>query len=240
MLTHCITSMIKCDEILTMKHADWSKKGCSSRRLCLDYSSPKDYEAENLKLNDVDIRALWGSGHMKARARALETGLVKSIDSLVLLGYTLRKPFGKMIGVTEVEVDVSMDENVNSNVPDVTEEEESVLLTDMIQNEKCTTIEVDGKNIYKATVVNQLFSRNKLSKDRLRRVQGLSAGAPGESTQKIDDNNLIFIGDPLVVYSEERSVIANIQKILGNQNKKYINIDDLESKNYFTRYSHLT
>ena len=144
MLTHCITSMIKCNDILTMKHADWSKKGCSSRGLCLDYLSPKDWEAENLKLNDVDIRALWESGHMKARARALETGLVKSnesIDSLVLLGYTLRKPFGKMIGVTEVEVDVSMDENVNSNVPDVTEEEESVPLTDMIQNEKCPTIE---------------------------------------------------------------------------------------------------
>ena len=42
MMTHCISSMTKCDELLTMAHPDWSKRLRLSGRLCLDYSSPKD------------------------------------------------------------------------------------------------------------------------------------------------------------------------------------------------------
>ena len=87
--------MLRCDEILTMKHPEWSTKSRTSRRLCLDYSNPKMWDAEKLKLGDADIRSLWESGHMKARSDALEYGLVKSsetVQSLSLLGSTLKRP----------------------------------------------------------------------------------------------------------------------------------------------------
>ena len=237
MLLHCINSMVKCDEILTMSHPDWSKKGRSSRRLCLDYSSPRDWDEEQLKLCDVDIRALWECGHMKARAKALEIGLIssnESIDTLVLLGRTLKKPLGKLIGVTEVEPDTSVE--VEKEVESVDEEDsadsENLPFADLIGGDKCPTIDVDGKNIYKATVVNQLFSKHKLSKDRLRRVQGLTSGTPGDAKQ-VDENNLIFIGDPLVIY-EQHPTIANITNIkLAKQTKKFVTVDELESKNLF-------
>ena len=235
MLLHCINSMVKCDEILTMSHPEWSKKGRSSRRLCLDYSSPRDWDEDQLKLCEVDIKALWECGHMKARAKALEIGIIssnESIDTLVLLGRTLKKPLGKLIGVTDVEIDISVEEEVDS----VDEEESAVSenlvpFADLIGGDKCPTIDVDGKNIYKATVVNQLFSRHKLSKDRLRRVQGLTSGTPGDAKQ-VDDNNLIFIGDPLVIYAEQHPTIANIINIkLAKQNKKFVTVDELQLKN---------
>ena len=38
-LIQCLGSMIKSDDILTMKHPEWSRKVRASRRLCLDYSN---------------------------------------------------------------------------------------------------------------------------------------------------------------------------------------------------------
>ena len=237
-LVQCLGSMIKCDEILTMKHPEWSRKVRSSRRLCLDYSNPKSWYEDKLKLRDINIRALWESGHMKARADALEYGIVKSddtIEALMLLGYTLKKPKGKLIGVTEPVADVSLEvdeEYHDDNEQDIPDEDsgvESIPLSDLL--EKNATIEVDGKNIYKASVVNSLFSSNALSKDRLKRVQGLTTGTPGQTTRKSDDD-MIFIGDPLVVYFDDKTAVANIHKIsLGNQNKKCLDVYDLEAKN---------
>ena len=158
MMTHGIAAMNKCDKMLTMTHSDWSKKLRLSRRLCLDYSSPKDWNEEHLRLNNVDIKALWKSGHMKAFAKALESGLIDSsdsVDSLVLLGCTLKKPCGKLIGVKETHEDASTIREsavIQPTLDDEDEAEPVIPLTDLIN---CPTIEVDGKNIYKATVINQ-------------------------------------------------------------------------------------
>ena len=46
---------------------------------------------------------------------------------------------------------------------DIDDAVEQVPLADLL--EKSSTIEVDGKNIYKASVINSLFSSTKLSKD---------------------------------------------------------------------------
>ena len=50
----------------------------------------------------------------------------------------------------------------------------------VVMLEKSATIEVDGKNIYKASVINSLFTSTVLSKDHLKRVQGLTAGEAGQ------------------------------------------------------------
>ena len=127
----------------------------------------------------------------------LQSTFIDALFCCVKLSRTLKKPLGKLIGVTEVEVDISIAEDEGcdvSNVEESADSESVVPFADLIGGEKCPTIDVDGKNIYKATVVNQFFSRNKLSKDRLRRVQGLTSGTPGECNNANDDNH-IFIGD---------------------------------------------
>ena len=162
MLLHCINSMVRCDELLTMKQTDWSKKGRSSQRLCLDYLSPKDWDADKLKLRGVDIKAWWQAGHMGARAKVVEIGAAKSdqsIDSLSLLGYTLKRPFGKLIGVTEVHADVSVTDENEVDIVDG-EEDESVPFADLITNEKkCQTMRLMGKIFTKPLLLNKFFPR---------------------------------------------------------------------------------
>ena len=117
--------------------------------------------------------------------------LVKSddtIESLGLHGYTLKKPKGKLIGVNEPEPDDSLEfeeESIADNNQDVSDEDDVELVPFSDLLEESATIEVDGKSIYKATVVNSLFSSNVLSKDRLKRVQGLTAGTPGLPTKNL-------------------------------------------------------
>ena len=234
-LVHCIGSMLRCDEILIMKHPDWSTKSRTSRRLCLDYSNPRMWDAEKLKLADADISSLWESGHMKARSDALEYGLVKSsetVQSLSMLGSTLKKPRGKLIGVHEVDPDESLLDSSPSTDEDSVEPEESIPLSDLM--EKSATIEIDGKNIYKASVINSMFSSNGLSKDRLKRVQGLTSGSPGQSIGLSDEQSqqTIFIGDPLLVHFDNKPNVANIHKIsLGNQPKKFLKIEEMKKPN---------
>ena len=247
MLLHCISSLLRCDEILSTKHPEWSRKSRVSRRLCLDYSNAAVWKGETLKLENVDVVSLWESGHLRARSDALEKGILKSdtsTDAIVLLGHTLKKPKGKLLGVTETEPDesqgeiveeqldeqVDADENVNSK----TDDELNVPLADLIDNDNGlkSVIQVDGKNIYKASVVKMLFSGAKLSKDRLKRVQGLTAGTPGANNLNEDDMNVVLIGDPLLVFHSKETKVANIIKIkLGNVQKKSITIDDMEKPN---------
>ena len=56
-----------------------------------------------------------------------------------------------------------------------------------------------GKTVYKSTCLKTISSNKNLSKDRLRRVQGMTY-YPGESTvTSSHDDSLLFIGDPLLV-----------------------------------------
>ena len=210
------------------------QKTRSSHHLCLDYSNPKQWDENSLKLKDIDIRALWESGHLKVRAQALGSGLLKSgesIDSLELLGYTLKKPNGMLIGVSETGNDPTMEFEVENLTNTGDSDDDSIPFSDLL--EKSSTIVVDDKNIYKASVINSLFFTNTLSKDRLKRVQRLTAEAPGQIKKKTDEN-MIFIGDPLVVHIDKKTCVGNIHTIsLGSQNKKCLDIYDFASKNVF-------
>ena len=45
---------------------------------------------------------------------------------------------------------------------------------------------------------------------------------------------MIFMGDPLVVHIDKKTGVGDLHTIsLGNQNKKYLDIDDFASKNLF-------
>ena len=252
-LLHCISSLLRCDHILNVKHPDWSRKSRLAKRLCLDYSNPRVWKSEGLKLGSVDVKALWESGHLKARSDALQKGVLNSSDSstesLALLGHTLKKPKGKLIGVTEVEADESLVTETEHIQPQLetqsidhnetegqdssdAEAEEPIPLADLVHDGPRSVIQVDGKNIYKASVVKMLFSEAKLSKDRLKRVQGLTAGSPGANRDVGEDLNVVLVGDPLLVFHNNDTRVANVLRMkLGNIQKKSLTVEDMEKPN---------
>ena len=97
--------------------------------------------------------------------------------------------------------------------------------------EKSDTIEIDGKNIHEASFIDLMFSSNGLSKDRLKCVQGLTSGSPGQSIGLSDEQSqqTIFIGDLLLVHFDNKPNVANIHKIsLGNQPKKFLKTEEMK------------
>ena len=248
-LLHCIGSLLRCDHILNEKHPDWSRKSRLARRLCLDYSNPRAWNSEGLKLASVDVKALWESGHLKARSLALEKGALDSnspsVETVVLLGHTLKKPKGKLIGVSEIEVDESeVATDVRQPVEEETQQlEESshgiddddiqVPLADLIDEGPCSYIQVNGKNIFKASVIKLFFADGKLSKERLQRVQGLNLGSVcPQLDDSGDDVNMVLVGDPLLVFINNVSRVGNILRMkMGNVQRKSLSVEDMEKPN---------
>lgn len=96
------------------------------------------------------------------------------------LGYTMERPHGVVVGVTERTVDWSTpdEEEVVENLEDdVTEKDtgdnDNVQLSEIIDNSK-VFLEIDGKVVYKSTILKQINKESPLSSDRLRRVRVLS------------------------------------------------------------------
>ena len=73
---------------------------------------------------------------------------------------------------------------------------------------------IDGNRIYKSSCLKSISSSQNLSKDRLRRVQGMTV-YPGESNVPLShDDSLLFIGDPLLVSMPNQGpLLANVVKM---------------------------
>ena len=120
------------------------------------------------------------------------------------------KPHGQLIGVSESEIDIpevpDEPDNTEDNDTDIAD---GTHLSDYIQSK---TITIEGKEVYKATVVKQMYSSQPLSKDRLRRVQGLT-----RSSNQLDDtfvDNMVYVGDPVLIKPQTGNVyIANINTL---------------------------
>ena len=69
-MINCATAMTTCDEIM-MNHPDWQKGSRTMWRLCLDYSNPKEWNAEELCLAGVDIVSEWKIGMLNANISLL-------------------------------------------------------------------------------------------------------------------------------------------------------------------------
>ena len=82
---------------------------------------------------------------------------------------------------------------------------------------------IDGKRVYKTSCLKAITSSQKLSKDRLRRVQGMST-FPSEAQTTSNADNLLLIGNPiLIVDPKEGQSVANVVKITkSNQSLKEI------------------
>ena len=223
--------MQACTNMMT-KYPDWFQKNRNvMQHLCLDYSNPKDWGAENLVLRNVNIVSTWNIG--RANAEQILNKLHKyeggksDFFEISRDGYTLLIPYGKKkIGLCPKEIDYSLDmmEDIEEDTTEVDDSDNEMpsSIIDLVQQNRTVTydpqVEVDGKYVYKATVVRSLFGSNPLSKDHLRRVQGLSKFTESARANVSVDNS-IMLGDPVLINVKNRLQIAQI-KCIKKANKR--------------------
>ena len=230
-------SMTECDRIL-MEHPDWCKKSRLQRRLALDYSNPATWRRDMLTLENVNIEAVWKSGYYRALSMIPENSVGEIEDASTTLRCPIKR--GTVVGVKNTEKDWSLDDD-DDDADDVTNENEElqeadVNLAEIIPdpNQKADPFFIiDGKKVYKSTCLKSISSAQKLSKDRLRRVQGMSY-SPAGSTAALDPDSLLLNGDPVLIQKDGQPRIANVVTI-SKQNETMSAIDltrnDEELKN---------
>lgn len=111
----------------------------------------------------------------------------------------------------------------------------STSIIDMIPQASCqnheTQIEVDGAFVYKATVVKNIFCSNPLSRDRLRRIRGMTKFTDSDKTSEAIDSSLMA-GDPILVNVKGKLQISKIEVIKrANRKVKFLSVEDLDNQN---------
>ena len=228
----------KCDEILMIDHPDWSKKNRTQRRLALDYSSVSNWDKEKSVLKDLNLSNTWYTGFFTAM------GMIPSDAAASLRsrnGITLKCPLvpGKVVGVSTYDEpeDWSMAEEAqegSSDTEDLSmttapEEEQEQVISEMIQDAS-QKIEpfflIDGKRVYKSTCLKDISSKNKLSKDRLRKVRGMTYCPAEKQSTPTHNDSLLLIGDPLLyAHSTDGPILGNIVAMKKNN----ISLNELDS-----------
>ena len=75
-------------------------------------------------------------------------------------------------------------------------------------------IELDGTHVYKATIVKSLFSSNPMSKDRLRRVRGMTKFTGEQSEADMSIESSIMVGDPLLIDTKGTLRVSKVIKLM--------------------------
>ena len=219
-LVSSASSIKMCDEIL-QKHPQWVKKGRMARRLVLDHSNTGDWTGD-LVVSHVDLKAAWTLGMLDAHRLAIKAGLDENPALLDGSGITLLKPRHRVIGVTEVQLDWSQSEEIEvvneENEDEELSESDIIQLSDVMPTDTHKNyIEIEGKNVFKSTILKQICKEKPLSGDRLRKVRGLSKYC-GVDKEPIDMNNMISAGDPLVIYHDKKMKVVIVVKLYNGQN----------------------
>ena len=89
---------------------------------------------------------------------------------------------------------------------------DDVHFSDVIDGGNDVFIDVDGKNVYKSTILKQICKEKPLSSDRLRKVRGLSKYVGAENT-RINLNDVITNGDPLIIEHNKKMKVTLVVKI---------------------------
>lgn len=126
------------------------------------------------------------------------------------------------------------DENVTDADHDDEELEDnpSETIIDMMKiNHHDNQIDIEGKYVYKATLVKSLFSSNPMSKDRLRRVQGMTKLERNQDDDlRVED--IIMIGDPILMRRNGKLTVAKVSNlVVAGRKTKCVKVDQLNSQN---------
>jgi hypothetical protein len=136
-------------------------------------------------------------------------------------GVTLKKPCGKRIGVgaSSKYTDTANVTEVSSNEAEpapqldmeveVTMAVDSISLNDALNSSK--TITIVDKEVFKATVLEQIFSSTPLSKDILKRVREMDRNVNEDSHGTVED--VMYIWDPVLVKKDNKCFVAAIRSI---------------------------
>ena len=250
---------------MMVKHPEWFHKNRNTmQRICLDYSNPRDWDHNKLVLENVDIVGAFNVGRAKAENELnvfqQYQGETCDFHQFAEDGYTFKIPYGhRKIGLNPEEVDLSL---VNDNDTtdetgavddeegdDNSEEEEledvpSTSIIDMVEQNQDThvtqkhdpQIEVDGSYMYKATIVKSLFSSNPLSKDRLRRVRGLTKYTENGNTNtenlSTSIDSVLMVGDPLLIRVKDKLQLCKIDLMKeANRKVKILQVGNLNKPN---------
>lgn len=145
---------------------------------------------------------VWVSGYYGVLGELQGIGLLTSqhIESMESSYYTLRRPNGEKIGCqvddTEIDEEDETDDDIEHDGLD-----EALITGAMIASKHCPYFEdSDGVRIYKATACRFAFSGQKLSSDRLRRVQGKTQ-FPGKAAQPETSHSVsafLIKGEPIL------------------------------------------
>ena len=240
-LIHCSHSISKCQDILDQNPNWLNKRDEVMKRLCLDYSNPSNWDAEKLKMEDVNVVEAWCTGRLDAElffksetnysVEKYDFSLFNTAKSNCQI--TFLKLNGTKVGLNPLEVDWSLDEHDNNHNVEEGDDNSVCSISDYIDQpgeiKISPQVEVDGNLMYKASVIRQLFTGEGASKDRLRRVQGLSRFS-ATTDNSIDLHDLLLVGDPVLVYGALIPQICIVQKLLvGNKHQKSIEGNKIEN-----------
>ncbi|XP_066914918.1 uncharacterized protein [Clytia hemisphaerica] len=249
-LIYATRSIQLCTDMM-YKHPNWFEESQKiMKRLCLDYCSPGKWDLENLVLKDVPIVAVWNQGRALAEYKFNQIqkyqGEVCDFNMIASLGYTLLCPNGIKIGLTDT--DTSEDDNIHVNVGEGNtilddtdiEDRPATSLIDMIPEETTqkhdVQTEIDGSRVYKATIVKSLFSSNPLSKDRLRKVRGMTKFTEDgqEASEAIETS--IMPGDPILFNVKGTLKIVKISVLKKATRKvKMVSCGDISNENVYVK-----
>ena len=96
-----------------------------------------------------------------------------------------------------------------------------------------TQTEVDSTFVYKASALRRMFSGDRMSKDRLMCVQGMTRTNKGFGSDDLSTDTMIMVGDPILVTTERGEL--QIAMIMGmcqaGKKEKRIPVERLSDKN---------
>ena len=204
-------------------------------RLSLDHSKPSNWNSDTLILRDVDMKRMWSTGCVEVEAM-LQNVSKFNTDSFDFVSLsrstkiTLLKPFGK-IGLKTLNnaTDWSIAASVENRTDDESEGNDTSSIIDFVAEPSYqgTIIDyqvlIEGKYFYKASVIRQVLNTSSLSasKDRLRRVRGVSKYADDKSAD-IDVEDMILLGDPLIFIVGSSVKLGSVNDIQRwKENKVY-------------------
>ena len=230
-LMNIASSISKCDDVF-IRHPEWVRKSQLSRRLVLDHSNTKDWKGD-LVVSHVNLLTAWKLGILEAQKLCVKAAIAFDPEHISTMGITLRKPKGKIIGVAEKDFDWSTVRVDEGNVGEASgpSSEGDTDLNEFIDVASATSVNylnVDGKNVFKSSILKELNKDTPLSNDRLRKVRGLSKFC-GESDTSVNVDDIISIGDPLVICQSNKLEIGIVTSLKdGNVAVRYLARTDLE------------
>ncbi len=192
-----------------------------------DHSSILDWTGK-LDTNDIDIKSIWRLGETSATELLLRLGYMSTDLSIINdENVTMINPFGKDLVIDE---EPNLQDLLIANENDMDEDVSIPEFTDEIPSPFTKTVEFNGDTVYKSSLINKLINCNdKLSKDRVKRVQGLRSDcfSLAETHEPIFDCSYVYITDLMSTIVQEINsnklvlIILIVDKILINNENMY-------------------